>query len=600
MALWKPFRGSRSDLDSTPKHDGYVYFCDDGSLFFDYTDAAGVLQRKQINAKEAETLTGKTLDEIQKSINYNDLLNKPVLGDLSSKDTVSKSDLSSDVQTSLGKADSALQSYTEIDPTVPSWAKASTKPSYTKSEVGLGNVDNVKQYSASNPPPYPVTKVNNKTGEVTLSASDVGADASGTANSAVAAHNTNASAHSDIRQAISQLSSEKVNVSQLNSAVNTAKNETIAEVDNMLSTEVEIEVENQLDGMRSGIVAELIAQIGGIPVFGTIDDNKTITTTSMLADGTYVLRYKGTDGTYSELTTFIIGTGTGGGTGGVDNLNDMTLATGTVASWTPTTTGWMQNARINSSGAVAEATGTHISNFVPFTSGTIKVEGYNLTNTGAYPRIYFYSNGAYLFSMSNPASDNASYLKTATSETVEATYDSLLAYLKSNKGSSATFDSVRFGGALTGAIADVVITVDNEESTNSYEVDIASIGYTDNARWSISSGSLKQDTSAQGYTAINIVPITRPSGKTVTIELSGITFTGKSNAAIIPYVNDEFNSNGPMYLNEDHDYSADTGLKNFCHEDGSVTVVWDKCDWTGFKFNGYGSGANAKITYTIE
>ena len=34
--------------------------------------------------------------------------------------------------------------------------------------VGLGNVDNVKQYSASNPPPYPVTSVNGKTGAVTV------------------------------------------------------------------------------------------------------------------------------------------------------------------------------------------------------------------------------------------------------------------------------------------------------------------------------------------------------------------------------------------------------------------------------------------------
>lgn len=63
-----------------------------------------------------------------------------------------------------------LTSYTETDPTVPSWAKASTKPSYTKSEVGLGNVDNVKQYSANNPPPYPVTSVNGATGAVTIKA----------------------------------------------------------------------------------------------------------------------------------------------------------------------------------------------------------------------------------------------------------------------------------------------------------------------------------------------------------------------------------------------------------------------------------------------
>ena len=69
MALWKPFRGNRTDLDSIEKHDGYVYFCiDDATLFFDYVDADGILQRKQINAKDAETLTGLSLDEIKKSI----------------------------------------------------------------------------------------------------------------------------------------------------------------------------------------------------------------------------------------------------------------------------------------------------------------------------------------------------------------------------------------------------------------------------------------------------------------------------------------------------------------------------------------------------
>ena len=39
-----------------------------------------------------------------------------------------------------------------------------------KSDIGLGNVDNVKQYSATNPPPYPVTSVNGQTGDVTVDA----------------------------------------------------------------------------------------------------------------------------------------------------------------------------------------------------------------------------------------------------------------------------------------------------------------------------------------------------------------------------------------------------------------------------------------------
>ena len=39
----------------------------------------------------------------------------------------------------------------------------------SKIDVGLGNVDNIQQYSVSNPPPYPVTSVNGQTGPVSLS-----------------------------------------------------------------------------------------------------------------------------------------------------------------------------------------------------------------------------------------------------------------------------------------------------------------------------------------------------------------------------------------------------------------------------------------------
>ena len=59
--------------------------------------------------------------------NKPDVYEKPSTG-------IPSTDLSSAVQTLLGKADTALQS--ETDPTVPAWAKASSKPSYTASEVG--------------------------------------------------------------------------------------------------------------------------------------------------------------------------------------------------------------------------------------------------------------------------------------------------------------------------------------------------------------------------------------------------------------------------------------------------------------------------------
>lgn len=84
-----------------------------------------------------------TVDDTLSDSSTNPVQNKVIKTALDAKGTYSKpsggipaSDLASAVQTSLGKADTALQSYTETDPTVPSWAKASSKPSYTASEVG--------------------------------------------------------------------------------------------------------------------------------------------------------------------------------------------------------------------------------------------------------------------------------------------------------------------------------------------------------------------------------------------------------------------------------------------------------------------------------
>ena len=60
-----------------------------------------------------------------------------------------------------------ITGYTETDPTVPAWAKAANKPTYTASEVG--------------------------------------ADVSGTASNLVSAHNTATDSHSDIREAIEKV-----------------------------------------------------------------------------------------------------------------------------------------------------------------------------------------------------------------------------------------------------------------------------------------------------------------------------------------------------------------------------------------------------------
>ena len=53
MALFKNLRGKRENLP-TAKTAGYAYFCtDDGSFHIDYMDDSGEVQRKQINADNA-------------------------------------------------------------------------------------------------------------------------------------------------------------------------------------------------------------------------------------------------------------------------------------------------------------------------------------------------------------------------------------------------------------------------------------------------------------------------------------------------------------------------------------------------------------------
>lgn len=91
------------------------------------------------------------------------------------------------------RVDSALQSYTETDPTVPAWAKEANKPTYTAADVGAvpttRTVNNKAlsaniSLSASDVGAVPTTRmVNGKalSGNITLSASDVGALPSTTA-----------------------------------------------------------------------------------------------------------------------------------------------------------------------------------------------------------------------------------------------------------------------------------------------------------------------------------------------------------------------------------------------------------------------------------
>ena len=105
----------------------------DTSHTHSYNDLTNKPTALPANGGDADTVDGKHASDFATADHthsvYESKYSKPSTG-------IPKSDLASDVQSSLAKADSALQSYTETDPTVPAWAKATTKPTYTASEVG--------------------------------------------------------------------------------------------------------------------------------------------------------------------------------------------------------------------------------------------------------------------------------------------------------------------------------------------------------------------------------------------------------------------------------------------------------------------------------
>ena len=431
----------------------------------------------------------------------------------------------SEVAEIINKAAEAAGRTEETDPTVPEWAKASKKPTYTASEVG--------------------------------------ADPAGTAAGAVSSHNTAEDAHEDIRllvtgltarlnaladsddetldqvselvayikanrELIESVTTGKVSVSDIvdNLTTNVANKPLsaaqgvalkalidgitvptkVSELQNdagyikqhqdisgkadkattlagygitdgatksdvsQLSeekvdyTDLETEVLNQLDGAKADIVTELIAQLGGMPLFGTVNDDNTITVTSTLAEGDYVLMYENDDGTLSEIGTITIVAGVA-----YANLAD------------PTSSDWLTNYRYNSSGSLVTVSGGTtpliMTNYLDVSQVTdFHIKALDLisdyTSGNNYGRVYLYdSNKNYVgfcyTSVENNAASVFNYLETASyDETVKilhwATAKENVNNQKTNTLLSAQDISfIRFGGLCPDA-SQVVITANEE------------------------------------------------------------------------------------------------------------------------------------------
>lgn len=285
------------------------------------------------------------------------ILNKPTLGSMAAKSSVAKSDLASGVQTSLGKADSALQPGDISD-----WAKQPSKPSYTKSEIGLGNVDNVKQYSASNPPPYPVTSVNGKTGAVTVTVPTVPTKVSAFTNDA-----GYLTEHQDI--------SGKVDVN----TAQTFTEEQKAQARANIGAQAEL-----TEADKEDIVQQVITALG-TPVFGRVDENKNITlTVGTLADGVYTLWLEDENGKTTKLCNYDTSPG---------YIN--WIKRSVEADDTPYNggQGWKTDTRLSSSGAesTSGAAAMEVTGFIPFKRGDIiRFSGITMNaNSANVSRCYF-------------------------------------------------------------------------------------------------------------------------------------------------------------------------------------------------------------------
>lgn len=197
MALFKISKGLNTNLPTTIT-EGYCWYTyDDSKFYIDYKDEKGVLTRKALNAKDAETLTGASLETILNSSNLEIPTSKAVLDALANKAdktttvnghalngnvTVTKSDIglgnvenksSTTIRGELTKANvTDALGYTPLDAD-DAYEHPTSHPA--SMITGLATVATSGSYNdLTDKPTVPVISVAGKTGAVTLNNTDVG------------------------------------------------------------------------------------------------------------------------------------------------------------------------------------------------------------------------------------------------------------------------------------------------------------------------------------------------------------------------------------------------------------------------------------------
>ena len=199
---------------------------------------------------------------------------------------------------------------------------------------------------------------------------------------------------------------------------------------------------------QEAIVQDVIAALG-TPVFGRVDENGDIVLTGELAQGTYTVKYEDAEGDVQNIGTVTIANAA------YTNLADQTSED------------WLSDKRINSSGALKDAPGWDITNFIPVNDTSIlHIKGVDVLTPGSdnnnYGRLYFYSpDKTYVYySQPNASETTKGYFATADYDADVCIMDwpSIKYYYANIR--DADIGYIRLGGEVT---SDKIIITDGEE-----------------------------------------------------------------------------------------------------------------------------------------
>lgn len=145
--------------------------------------------------------------------------------------------------------------------------------------------------------------------------------------------------------------------------------------------------------------------------------------------------------------------------------------------------------------------------------------------------------------------------------------------------------------SIASVTADVVITALAVFTGNYVPV----VGYTDDKRWSASTGNASD---ASGYTAVNVISFDRETDETISFVLSGIDWTHDATRCVFVATKDGALISS-AYLKTSFS-NKNTGIA-ISADVSSVTITFTDPEQStydginGFKVSGYGSGADAVI-----